>query len=1068
MLKKYSPFASPPARWRADRSEGLTTGSGSLDDLLSTDDPARADQSESQALTGDNSRAGFPIALDEEFAPPHADPPTQQERLVPPPSAGKPDSSSKAVVDLTGSSKPENSAMPVDTDEQTETSSLANRVDSSRGNPTHMDHPKPASQNSLFLDATPEPLTEIPLSANSTLNFDSSHSPAEEYQTDQEKMPQNSPSNDASVVAGSTTSPGPTAENLRNVDRQAVDATQITPKNSNADPLIALTASEDPIVDPVPVPVVGDPIPAVINGLTDEPNQQPVTAPSLDGAQTAPPGSQPATSMPTNQVEKQTSTLQSQLQQSVTPAAADSAGSDSLYWLLLFWALLLVPIIVGVAVWQWLARREKPHRKHRLHATDDHARGEFKKSTRLSASLAEATSNSKQYNDDLVDAETSPIPISQIFEPTTDSESGENKMAAEKLFDDKAEELNFDFAEEEDLTVVHSDAMGSPAELLEDSANASEVMNLDAFDFGDNGPDDDSQLFGESKEERFDHPDETPSRLAPSADSVGETNDSFRQSPREISPATSGSATAAEKSNGGFISRIGGLFGKRKPLVPAAAESTLDITQTEEVVQLTSAPIENTTGDLPKSIGPINVSLTTGVESEITFDETDLNFDDGPLDDDEFKGRFSDSVESLEEEELDLQEPETRVEFTPASVARPLGMAGDWIENAPPSSHENQDSELLAELEALRAERTTLYQSLQASQQELAAFTQQQQQQLDELNLEQQQQRAERQQFEANCQLAEQQRLLEQRELQQQLDSALQEKQSLAGQMIDLQTLQSQLTNALSENQNLINQKTLVDQQLAERQQQENVHQLAEQQRLLEQRELQQRLDSALQEKQSFAGQMIDLQTLQTQLANALAEKQMFLAQLADRDQQLIDERTKFAEVSLPAMAVAAQPDNAAIDLATKQKFTKLYRAYERERKLRKESEQFLVDAEEQRDQLRAALQLAKREITDQPQSVIHNLTTAESFGAAPAARTPRPKTINMEDLTQIAGIGKAIRAKLNSLGIRNIQQIAAWSDEDVARVDQQLSLKSKIQKDKWIEQAQALIEKLATEENSN
>ena len=255
---------------------------------------------------------------------------------------------------------------------------------------------------------------------------------------------------------------------------------------------------------------------------------------------------------------------------------------------------------------------------------------------------------------------------------------------------------------------------------------------------------------------------------------------------------------------------------------------------------------------------------------------------------------------------------------------------------------------------------------------------------------------------------------------------------------------------------------------LAERQQQENVHQLAEQQRLLEQRELQQRLDSALQEKQSLAGQMIDLQTLQTQLANALAEKQMFLAQLADRDQQLIDERTKFAEVSLPAMAVAAQPDNAAIDLATKQKFTKLYRAYERERKLRKESEQFLVDAEEQRDQLRAALQLAKREITDQPQSVIHNLTTAESFGAAPAARTPRPKTINMEDLTQIAGIGKAIRAKLNSLGIRNIQQIAAWSDEDVARVDQQLSLKSKIQKDKWIEQAQALIEKLATEENSN
>ena len=1099
MLNKYSSLPSPPARWRFDPFAGLTTGSGSLDDLLPTDDSARIDQSGSQPLPKDNSRAGFPIGLDKEFAPPHADPPIQQEHLVAPPSTIKLNSASPDVADLSGSPSQQDSAMPVAADEQTETSSHASEIESAPGKSLPMVQSNPASQPSLFNSATPVPLTVVPLSPNSTLDADSFRSSTEEYQTDQDQMPQNPPSNDTSVATGSSTSPEPVAENSPNV----VDA----------------------------------PIPAAIKGPPVEPNQQPSNNPLLDEAQTASIESQPSTSSTTNELKQQSLAIQSQSQQPVTPTIADSAVSDSLYWLILFWLLLLVPLIIGVAVWQWLARRNKGHRRHRLRSTDEHARGEFKKSTRLSAPLAASTTNNKQYNDDLVDAETSSISISQTSEPIIDSEFEESKMATDKPFDDEAEELNFDFADEAGPTNAHANAVEPQAELLEDSANVSEIMNLDAFDFGDDNPDDDSQLFGESKEQRFDHPEQTPSRLAPSADSVGETNDSFRQSPHEISPSNIEAVTAAEKTHRGFISRIGGLFGKKKPFAPAEDQSPLEITQTGDVVRLTSVPFENTTGELQESIGPIHVSNTKDIESEITCDEVDLNFDDSPPDGDELGGRFSNSVDSFADAELDLQEPETRVEFKPASMARPLGMAGDWIENSPANFRENQTSELLAELEALRAEKSKLHQSLHASQQELAAFTQQQLQQLDELNLEQQQQRAERQRYEADYQLAEQQRLLEQRELQQRLDSALQEKQSLAGQLLDLQSLPIQLANALSEKQSLINQQTLVDQQLAERLQQENDHQLAEQQRLLEQRELQHRLDSALQEKRSLAAQLIDLPTLQTQLAHALsekqslinqqalldqqlaerlqqendhqlaeqqrlleqrelqlrldsalmekqtlaeqlldlhslqtqladalAEKQMFLEQLADRDQQLIDERTKFDEVSLPAMAVVTQPEKVAIDQATKQKFTKLYRAYERERKLRKQSEQFLVDAEQQRDQLRAALQSTKRESADQPQSVIRNSTTAENSGAIPAARTPRPETINMEDLTQIAGIGKAIRAKLHSVGIRNIQQIAAWSDEDVARVDQQLSLKSKIHKDHWIEQAQTLVEKLTTE----
>ena len=45
----------------------------------------------------------------------------------------------------------------------------------------------------------------------------------------------------------------------------------------------------------------------------------------------------------------------------------------------------------------------------------------------------------------------------------------------------------------------------------------------------------------------------------------------------------------------------------------------------------------------------------------------------------------------------------------------------------------------------------------------------------------------------------------------------------------------------------------------------------------------------------------------------------------------------------------------------------------------------------------------------------------------------------------------------LNALGIFHYSQIAAWGPEDVARVDDKLKFKGRIDRDGWIAQAAAL-----------
>ncbi|SNY90691.1 LSU ribosomal protein L21P [Cohaesibacter sp. ES.047] len=70
----------------------------------------------------------------------------------------------------------------------------------------------------------------------------------------------------------------------------------------------------------------------------------------------------------------------------------------------------------------------------------------------------------------------------------------------------------------------------------------------------------------------------------------------------------------------------------------------------------------------------------------------------------------------------------------------------------------------------------------------------------------------------------------------------------------------------------------------------------------------------------------------------------------------------------------------------------------------------------------------------------------------APLFTAPAEK----DDLKKISGVGPVLEGKLNALGITSFAQIAAFSEEDIAKIDDALNFKGRIDRDNWLEQASA------------
>ena len=75
-----------------------------------------------------------------------------------------------------------------------------------------------------------------------------------------------------------------------------------------------------------------------------------------------------------------------------------------------------------------------------------------------------------------------------------------------------------------------------------------------------------------------------------------------------------------------------------------------------------------------------------------------------------------------------------------------------------------------------------------------------------------------------------------------------------------------------------------------------------------------------------------------------------------------------------------------------------------------------------------------------------------------------RPKG-EADDLTKIKGVTADLAGQLNGLGVIKYDQVANFSDDDIANVDETLSLDGRIEKDDWVRQAQALVAEVAVAE---
>ncbi len=67
------------------------------------------------------------------------------------------------------------------------------------------------------------------------------------------------------------------------------------------------------------------------------------------------------------------------------------------------------------------------------------------------------------------------------------------------------------------------------------------------------------------------------------------------------------------------------------------------------------------------------------------------------------------------------------------------------------------------------------------------------------------------------------------------------------------------------------------------------------------------------------------------------------------------------------------------------------------------------------------------------------------------------PREGGADDLKKISGVGPKLEGVLNGLGFYHFDQIAKWTEDEVAWVDSRLTFKGRISRDNWMEQADKL-----------
>ena len=66
----------------------------------------------------------------------------------------------------------------------------------------------------------------------------------------------------------------------------------------------------------------------------------------------------------------------------------------------------------------------------------------------------------------------------------------------------------------------------------------------------------------------------------------------------------------------------------------------------------------------------------------------------------------------------------------------------------------------------------------------------------------------------------------------------------------------------------------------------------------------------------------------------------------------------------------------------------------------------------------------------------------------------------DLDDLTNLQGVGEVICRRLHEAGIYTYRQVAEWKASQVTAISEDLNLKERIRRDEWQKQARALYKK--------
>ena len=96
----------------------------------------------------------------------------------------------------------------------------------------------------------------------------------------------------------------------------------------------------------------------------------------------------------------------------------------------------------------------------------------------------------------------------------------------------------------------------------------------------------------------------------------------------------------------------------------------------------------------------------------------------------------------------------------------------------------------------------------------------------------------------------------------------------------------------------------------------------------------------------------------------------------------------------------------------------------------------------------------AKAEAKTEPKAA----AKSEAKPAKTEKPASKPAADFKDDIKLIGGVGPALEKKLAGAGITSLTQIAKWTKADVAKFDEELDFKGRIERDEWVAQAKDLI----------